>query len=291
MNDLLSRALRKLRGGAAEPSFDEEFARVAKSSSPWSAAVVAVVNDVRENRLSTEETEWIARIEALRSQLARQSDRQVTFTDYGAGDPGKEYGADDMANGVVVTRNVADISAKGGLKYSWLLLLFKFVRAFKPSSCVELGTSLGMSAAYQAAALAINGKGRLITLDGAAALAQIATENWESLGLAKHVHAKPGRFQDTLGEVLRESTPVDYAFIDGHHDEQATVAYFEQFLPCLAPDAVLIFDDIMWYEGMKRAWHRIESHPSVKLAVDLGVVGVVVVSNRAIPKEYYTARL
>ena len=89
-----------------------------------------------------------------------------------------------------------------------------------------MGTAVGISAAYQAAALALNGRGTFTTLEGAEPLADI------------------GRFEDTLDAVLERRRPVDYVFVDGRHDRQATLAYFEQTIPFLAETAFLIFDDI-----------------------------------------------
>src|SRR5215204_1409803 len=44
-------------------------------------------------------------------------------------------------------------------------LLFRLVREFAPTSCLELGTCIGVSAAFQAAALELNGAGHLLTLE------------------------------------------------------------------------------------------------------------------------------
>jgi predicted O-methyltransferase YrrM len=82
------------------------------------------------------------------------------------------------------------------------------------------------------------------------------------------------RIDNTLPDVLIKRQPVDYVFIDGHHDEHATLAYFEQILPFLAETALLIFDDIKWSEGMNAAWDRISRDPRVGATVDLGPVGL-----------------
>jgi predicted O-methyltransferase YrrM len=158
------------------------------------------------------------------------------------------------------------------------LLLFRLIRAFKPSVCLEMGTSLGISAAYQAAALELNGYGRIVTLEGEESLVRLARQNFERLGLDR-VTVVPGRFQDTLADVAREQAPLDFAFIDGHHDEHATVAYYRQILPHVGPSAVLVFDDISWSPGMGRAWKTIAQDERVGLAVDVSGVGICVVSD------------
>ena len=69
------------------------------------------------------------------------------------------------------------IQKKGSKHYFWSLLLFKLIREFKPLNSVELGTCLGISGAYQAAAQKLNKSGRLITLEGAKSLASLAEKN------------------------------------------------------------------------------------------------------------------
>lgn len=138
-----------------------------------------------------------------------------------------------------------------------------------------MGTCVGISAAYQATALRLNGGGRLFTLEGASPLARIATRTLSELGLDQ-VTVVQGRFQDTLETVLRENAPVDVVFVDGHHDEQATLRHFEQVRPHLSAGALLVFDDIRWSGGMARAWRAVAESPDTALAVDLGSLGLCV---------------
>jgi predicted O-methyltransferase YrrM len=86
-----------------------------------------------------------------------------------------------------------------------------------------LGTCLGISTSYLAAALKLNLAGSVVTLEGAETKARLAAQNFRELGLS-NVCTIVGRFQDTLDDVLE---PIKFAFIDGHHEESATLAYFE----------------------------------------------------------------
>jgi predicted O-methyltransferase YrrM len=51
--------------------------------------------------------------------------------------------------------------------------LFKLVRTLQPATIVELGTCIGISAAYQAAAQQINHRGRIVTLEGSSTRAAL----------------------------------------------------------------------------------------------------------------------
>ncbi len=127
-------------------------------------------------------------------------------------------------------------------------------------------------AAYQAAALELNQAGRLLTLEGDPAKARIAQDNLKQLGLGR-VTVRVGRFQNVLPGVLAES-PVDYAFIDGHHDEQATLQYFKLIAACTRQPGLLVFDDIWWSQGMRRAWDTIRMDQKVRLSCNLGSMGL-----------------
>lgn len=76
---------------------------------------------------------------------------------------------------------------------------------------------------------------------------------------------------------MRACAPIHYAFIDGHHDEHATLAYMNLILPFLAKPALLVFDDINWTAGMVRAWQAIRRDPRVTVTVQLLKLGIGVV--------------
>jgi predicted O-methyltransferase YrrM len=230
--------------------------------------LATVLDDMIKGRFSAEEAEKIKQIEKLRRRL-RISDEKVAITDYGAGSARGEAGA--------VVKTVGEVGRTSSRSKRWNSLLFKLVRAFRPSVCLELGTALGISAAYQAAALELNRKGKIISLEGAEALVSLAKANLKALGL----HAfeiVPGRFQDSLEKVLKKNAPIDFVFIDGHHEECATVRYFNQILPALSDGAILVFDDISWSGGMERAWNTIRKEKNIRASIDLLTVGICVYS-------------
>jgi predicted O-methyltransferase YrrM len=232
-----------------------------------------------------DEQSWIDRIERLRSEM-NASSAALTRTDYGAGNPEAHLTPEQMRAGVETADTVGHISRVASKPPFWCGLLFELIRTVHPTSCIEMGTAVGISAAYQGAALRLNGDGGLVTLEGATSLANIARNNLQELGLDT-VDIVVGRFQDTLPEVLASRQPVDYVFVDGHHDEDATVGYFEQILPFLAEISLVVFDDIAWSDGMRRAWNRIVHHGEVEVAVDLGPVGLCVIDRTTAGQRYF----
>jgi predicted O-methyltransferase YrrM len=59
----------------------------------------------------------------------------------------------------VAENSAAKMGTGSSKSRNWALLLYHLLRRFRPTSCVELGTCLGLSGAYQAAALKSNGAG------------------------------------------------------------------------------------------------------------------------------------
>ena len=236
------------------------------------------LRETLQDDVTPDEKKWIDKIESLREEL-NSSTTKISIVDYGAGEASLSLTNEEKDRGRVVTRTIGEFSGGASKPYFWSLLLFKLIRKFRPSFCLELGTCLGISASYQAAALKVNGMGKIVTLEGAESLASLAERHFQSLSL-DNVKVVIGRFQDTLDEVLNEYKSIDYAFIDGHHDEKATLAYFEQIIPFLSEGAILVFDDISWSDGMKRAWKTIIADKRVKISVNLRQIGFCIIDSR-----------
>jgi len=250
-----------------------------------SRSIADSIGTVLSGSMAPDEEHIVGRIEAIRAQMDA-SPRMIVCTDFGAGDGTEARSPAEMRAGVEVRSTLGEISRNSSKSPVGARLLFRLIRAVKPASCVEMGTCVGISAAYQAAALKLNGQGQLVTLEGAAELAAIAKENLELLGF-EQVEVMVGRFEHTLPAALQRLSPVDYVFVDGHHDHAATLAYFEQVLVALSETAVVVFDDISWSAGMEEAWQLISRHPRVSLALDMGALGVCVMDPSIEDRNYF----
>jgi len=229
-----------------------------------------------DNQSSPQEQQWLSRISTLHHTLER-SDEEIEFMDFGAGSPDSNRSDDEMSRGVRVRSTVAQC-ARASKDDFWGKLLFMLVREFKPQRALELGTNLGVSAAYQAAAMTLNGTGEVITIEGAPTLAARAKQNLTSLDLP-NVTVVCGKFMDVLPSVCAEHAPFDFVFIDGHHDRQATIDYFNLLLPFAHPNALFIFDDIRWSDGMIAAWDSVRHNERVQSSVGLKQLGICVIGD------------
>lgn len=241
--------------------------RIAGSDEPGARAVARALRAGAAGRMPTDEGDWIARVEARRGE--------IPFELAAAGD--EPAAAADPA------RRLADAWETcrwTSIPPLWGRFLTRLVRELAPSSCLELGTGLGLSAAYQGAALELNGHGQLITLDAHEA-ARIAERGVAELGLEHRVRLEFGLIDETLDALLERVGPVDYALLDADHSEEATVRHFDAVLPHLADGAVVALDDITQTDGMKRAWRTVAGRARVAAAVGLRRIGVIVLSGPA----------
>lgn len=235
------------------------------------ADLQAVMGRLRGGTFSEAEQRIVERIE-LRRDALRRSEAEETYRDFGAGSPEAPRTDEQLVEGVVTRRRVADL-VRASVPREWGLVLFGLIRQYRPMRLIELGSALGISGSYQVAALWLNDAGHLHTLEGCS---QMAAHAEESLGVIAGHRATlvRGRFQDTLDGVLADMGHVDFAFIDGHHDERATIDYFDRIKSRLTEGSIVVFDDCDWSEGMQRAWQHVSRDAVVNCAIDLGKFGV-----------------
>lgn len=197
----------------------------------------------------------------------------IAITDYGAGCARDNRSQQAMLQGVISKRSISQITAASKSAF-WAKLLYQLLREFKPNNALELGTCVGISGAYQALALRQNGHGHLQTLEGCPNIAQIAVETFACLGLS-NTKVIVGPFFNTINRTLEELQSIDYFFNDGHHDYQAVKQNFDLAIPYLTQQALIVIDDIQWSDGMKKAWQEISRKSGVLLALDLGIIGII----------------
>lgn len=208
-------------------------------------------------RLDADERAWTDRIERRREALDADT-ATVAFEESEA----------------TSRRTIGELCRSSSASSSWAELLFRLIRTARPERCLELGTCLGISASYQGAALRLNGAGRVITIEGRPEVAAIAGRTIAELGLADQVEGRAAWFEDGLPGALADLGHLDYGFVDGHHDGEATLEYFGGIRPRLAGGAILVFDDIGWSADMRGAWETIARDRLAAGAADLGRLGV-----------------
>ena len=199
-------------------------------------------------------------IEKIRAGLLAD-ERMITITDLGAG----SHVNNDRK------KNISDIAANALKPPKLAQLLYRLVADLQPKNIIELGTCLGITSLYPQKA-APNAK--VYTLEGCPETARIAKESFAKADLT-NIDLTTGNFDNTLPGIINGLDKVDFVFVDGNHQKEATLNYFEWCLPKVYDGTLLIFDDIYWSEGMKEAWAQIKAHPRVTVTIDLFWIGLV----------------
>ncbi|NEA31111.1 class I SAM-dependent methyltransferase [Streptomyces sp. SID13031] len=125
------------------------------------------------------------------------------------------------------------ISAAGGQ------LLYSLVRAARPATVVEFGTSYAISTIYLAAALVDNGIGEVLTTELSTTKIAAAQSNLEEAGVAAPVTILAGDALTTLADI---PGPIGLLLLDGWKDLCLPVLRLLE--DRLAPGALVVADDI-----------------------------------------------
>ena len=124
------------------------------------------------------------------------------------------------------------ISAAGGD------LLYSLVRASRPETVIEFGTSYGISTIYLAAAVADNGTGHVYSTELSATKIAAARDNLAEAGLAGAATVLAGDARETLADL---PGPIGLVLLDGWKELYLPVLHALE--PRLAPGALVIGDD------------------------------------------------
>ncbi|MBT8220104.1 MAG: class I SAM-dependent methyltransferase, partial [Bacteroidia bacterium] len=168
-------------------------------------------------------------IEKIRSQLLKDR-TNLEVVDYGAGSKFQHS----------AQRSIQSIARTAVSNKRKCITLKSIVQLLRPSSILELGTSLGISTAYISRTLETS---NIITIEGSHGIAAVATNVFEALNL-NNVTQLVDAIDMALPQLIENGDKFDLIYADGNHTEAATTRYFEWFLELTNKDSVILLDDI-----------------------------------------------
>ncbi|OBK38969.1 methyltransferase [Mycobacterium sp. 1245111.1] len=124
-----------------------------------------------------------------------------------------------------------------------------------PEVVVEFGSAFGVSGMYFAAAL---NRGRLYSFEINPDWADIAERNISTI--TDRFSLIRGAFEDRVDDI---PAPIDIALVDGIHDYDFVMRQWEILRPRMSPGGLVLFDDITYCAGMRKAWREIRSDRAV----------------------------
>lgn len=187
--------------------------------------------------------------------------------------------------GAVPSSTISKVTQNSAIGRKHGELLFRLVCEFHPEYIIELGTSLGISTMYLASP---STRSKVFTIEGNAKHLAIAQNRFKICGL-KNIVPIEGMFDEKLPQVLNQIPQLDFVYIDGNHQQQATIDYFNQCLAKSHNHTMMAFHDIHWSKGMEAAWKHICEHPQVTVSIDTFHLGLVFLRKEC-PKQHFVVR-
>ncbi|MFN2394365.1 MAG: O-methyltransferase [Bacteroidales bacterium] len=205
--------------------------------------------------------------------------RILEYNDPGAG--GKTKTEKDIKIREVSVRILARNSLQ---EKRFILLFYRMIQFFNYQTILELGTSLGLTAACMGKA---NPAIHIDTIEGAKPVAAIAKNFFQNAGM-NNILLHEGNFDAILTDVI-QNTEYDLIYIDGNHREEKLLHYFHTLTEHISPKGVMIIDDIRWSASMLKAWQNIKKHKKSRVTIDLFKLGLIFFDDR-LNKENFLIR-
>lgn len=177
----------------------------------------------------------------------------------------------EQGDPTLVRRDLKWLDQVTSMPAYWGAFLHLCANAVKAKTILELGCCLGISGCYLASSRSCN---RFVTIEGSQELARLAALN---LGrIVNHFQIIPALFDDGLDEVLPSvGAELDLVHIDGDHNEDRTLHYFQRIAPHLHAGSLVMFDDIYYSPGMQRAWRKLAQWNGAHCSVNVGRFGMI----------------
>ena len=219
-------------------------------------------------------------IENRRREL-ENNNSEIEITDLGSGS--KKLGGN--------IRKISQMAKVSSVRPKFGQLLYRIIKHYQLTNCLELGTHLGIGSMYQLLALSSLGKPfNFTTLEGCPETLEFAKESIDLLACDPNfLNICLGNFDNTLAPALSKLGKVDLIIFDGNHRKAPTINYFELALPYCHNDTFLIFDDIYWSREMTMAWHEIKVRAEITTTIDLYHWGIALL-RKEMQKEHFVIR-
>lgn len=151
------------------------------------------------------------------------------------------------------------------------LLCYLLLRALRARRVVELGTSMGVSTIYLAAAVRDNGGGTVIATERVSAKAACARANLHAAGLLDFVDLREGDARETLAN---EAESIDFLLNDAFPEVALPVA--QRLAPLLRPGAIALCGNAVLFPADHKdylAWVRDPANGFLSLHLPMKFAG------------------
>ena len=141
-----------------------------------------------------------------------KSKETITFTELGAG---------SLTHNTDKEIYLGKLIQKSSINKKYGTLIYNLIRYFNPSQILEIGTSVGISAAFIAQAAP---KSNFISIEGVEEKINMANRIADELNQSTKFIT--GNFENVLSPILKNFKKLDFVFFDGNHTKESTLEYF-----------------------------------------------------------------
>ena len=121
---------------------------------------------------------------------------------------------------------VKDICQQAPSQPIWAKFIYLITKQIKNVHFLEIGTNLGVSGSYILEALKNKLNSKFITMEGIPDLCAISNSQFTKIISNEKYKIYQGLYESTFPKLLQNNLNFNILFIDGHHNRDATLQYF-----------------------------------------------------------------
>jgi predicted O-methyltransferase YrrM len=216
-------------------------------------------------------TKKFVKIEEIRKNLLKNNQR-IKVIDLGAGS--KKNKTDE--------RRISDIAKNSLSSQKKCIFLYNIAEKIAAKNILEFGTSFGITTLYLAS---VENMQKITTVEASENIANIAKENFSNFNL--NINLITDSFDNFIEKNKNDKNLFDLIFIDGNHQFQTTLRYFDYAIKHLSHKGVIIIDDIRWSKDMFLAWQNIYEQSKTGFFIDLISFGIIFNNQESKEKTCY----
>ncbi len=165
---------------------------------------------------------------------------------------------------------ISQIAAKSTSSLRFQIFLLQLVDFLESGIVLETGTSLGITTT----ALSYSSAEKIITVEGADEMAEVAHRYFNKLVHPDKIHLHIGEIRSLFPTLVEKENP-DLIFLDADHRSETIHFYLDTIYKQKNQPRCVIVHDIYWSRDMNTAWQAIVKDPRNALTLDLFEAGVI----------------
>jgi len=196
----------------------------------------------------------------LKEKLLKKNKTKIIIQDLGQGS--------SINNNNI--RSISNIAKYSTTPFKYRSLIGKTIQYYNLKKIIELGTSTGLTADLIASC---SPTAELITVEGSTEIYKVAKQNitnWKH----KNITIINTNFRQFIQQLKPLQEP-SLVYIDGHHNGDATLEYFNAFWNKIQYNSIIVIGDIYWSKAMTDAWKKISVNTENQYSLDLFHIGII----------------